>query len=566
MSSEQLLYQLTDVVPITLTSQGIVIRSQLQDPDSSISSSFTHRSRDTATYYEHDSNNCNNSLFSDNLAACFACLETKEEGPKVPRFISYKNILYVEPRTLEWDSNELKLTYVVPNHQNYQLSATKVSINTLNIQVQNCNPDLQQQQQSAKERVTSIIRYILNKSYRHRVMQQPSILVLINPHGGQGKAVKIYNEHIKPILQAAHCKITYQNTEYSGHAYEIARDLDIDQYDIIVCCSGDGIPHEVINGFYQRPDSGVEAFNNVIITQLPCGSGNALTLSTLGGSNHPEVATWLMLKSEPCKMDLMAVTQGTGENMSTKLSFLSQCYGIIADSDIGTEHLRWLGPVRFEIGVLQKVISGATYPCDLYVNYYTYDKYEIKQHVSQYVSSLERRGITSGSDSSNSNGGGNNNDDLLYQVTLKDLKINSPNLDQPVPSTWEMLPSKITENLNILYVGKMPYVSKNAQFFPAALPNDGYMDMIITDSHRTSMVNLSSILLNVESGTHINDDKVVHAKVNAYRLVPRMSAKNHYISIDGESFPFEKFQVEVLPKIMTGLLLNGKFTESALTK
>ena len=63
-----------------------------------------------------------------------------------------------------------------------------------------------------------------------------------------------------------------------------------------------------------------------------------------------------MLKAHKTKLDLMAITQGSEK--ITKLSFLSQCYGIIADSDIGTEHLRWLGPIRFELGVIQKCSRG----------------------------------------------------------------------------------------------------------------------------------------------------------------------------------------------------------------
>ena len=51
----------------------------------------------------------------------------------------------------------------------------------------------------------------------------------------------------------------------------------------------------------------------------------------------------------------------------------------------------------------------------------------------------------------------------------------------------------------------MPFVSADTQF-SCALPNDGSMDMIVTDSNN-SVWKLTSILLAVESGKHIDDEK-----------------------------------------------------------
>ena len=609
MSSEQLLYRQIDVVLATLSSQGVVINNQ---QDSAIQLRKQSKSQLSSPTREHlgeagrgrgeeeEAEESTNGGYFGGISSCigFGPSSVSSHHAPIPKFIAYKCILYVEQKDSTSEghsdgSDEISITYVTPNHPEYSSKATKVTINTINVQIQNFKPLQPKFNGEAK----NLVSHIMNKAYHYPVMQQPRVLVLINPHGGQGKGIKIYNNHIKPILQAARCKITYQETKYSGHATDIARELKLSDYDVVVCCSGDGIPHEVINGLYQRPDKGLEAFNNLIITQLPCGSGNALSLSTLGGSKYPEIATWMMLKSKPSKMDLMAITQKTQDSPSgstTKLSFLSQCYGIIADSDIGTEHLRWLGAIRFEIGVAQKVLTNATYPCDLHVEFWTRDKAAIAQHVEQHLSQSDNKSKTkpknneeaagikstnvaaahvNGSSSDDFNGTTTTSEDhtsnsFLSQVTQENLQLCYPSLDQPLPLTWQTLPNLTTENLNILYVGKMPYVSLDAQFFPAALPNDGYMDMIVTDTHTTSMLSLTSILLNVEQGKHIDDENVLHAKVKAYRCVPRVSNrnKNHYISVDGESFPFEAFQVEILPGVMTGLLQDGKFTETLLTK
>ena len=550
LSSEQLLYRKRDLINVTLASQGIVVGSR-RDQGKQHQQQGHHGQQQRSgevLVSNDDSEELEKADGSGSglLGFCYSCfgkdtLRNSSSEKKIPQFISFKNVLHVETLGSE-ENHEVTLTFVTPNHEDYIKKASKLTIHNIKVQVQNYDPQ--------KHSHDTVANYILNKAYHYKVLQQPSVLVLINPHGGQGHAVKIYNDDIKPILRAARCNITYQETNYSGHATDIARDLNIDEYDVILCCSGDGIPHEVINGFYQRRDNGVAAFNKLIISQLPCGSGNALTLSTLGGSGEAQIATWLMLKSKPSKLDLMTVTQGTGDKQVTKLSFLRQCYGIVADSDIGTEHLRWLGAIRFELGVMQKVFTFAKYPCDLYVEAWTKDKSLIAKHVELHLA--------------NSSNGNNNNE--LRVVTKEDLQLRQPSLDEPVPSHWKTVPQSITDKLNVFYVGNMPYVSADAQFFPAALPDDGHMDMVITDTN-ASILNIVQIMLNVEKGTHVNDENVIHAKVKSYRLVPKLpNPDHHYISVDGESFPVEALQVEVLPSIMTGLLYDGKFTETVLTE
>lgn len=383
---------------------------------------------------------------------------------------------------------------------------------------------------------------IMKLSYEHS-KPLPRILILLNNHGGQGNARKIYQSQILPVLRAAHVDLTYRETEYSKHATDIGREMVIESYDIVACCSGDGVPHEIINGFYERLDR-AEAFARVAITQLPCGSGNALSLSS-HGTSHGGIAALRMLKLKRTKMDVMAVTQGT----ETKLSFLSQAYGAIADSDIGTEHLRWMGPVRFDVGIVHKILTKARFSCDLYVKYSAKDKWAIQEHFKLHKAGTPETLHVSVRSTS-----------LETQNDI--FQLSGPSLEEDVPSDWEQIPYEETKNLSIFYVGKMPYVLSDVQFFPAALPSDGCMDMILTLTE-APFFKMARVLLAVERGGHVHSSDVHHAKITAYRLIPRISSRNHYISVDGESFPFEAFQVEVLPKVLTVLLGDGLFVETS---
>ncbi|ODV80201.1 uncharacterized protein CANTADRAFT_5863 [Suhomyces tanzawaensis NRRL Y-17324] len=463
---------------------------------------------------------------NDDSSGCFYCFNSGTSTQTLS-FISYRDILHASSlETNTSDVHQAEITYVVPVESTVEVR--KIVVHFPEVDLEAAEP---------------IANLILKKAYPEN-NSKPSVLLLINPHGGKGEALHIYQKKILPIFQAANLQFTFKETEYSAHAVEIARELDVDKYDIVACCSGDGIPHEVINGFYQREDKGVTAFNKVAVTQLPCGSGNAMALSSYGSADA-SLCTFEMLKSKRKKLDLMAVTQLIDGSEVTKLSFLTQCLGAVADADIGTENLRWLGPIRFELGCIQKIFSRATYPCDLYVKPVTETKNQITKHYEYHAQ---------------------NPKDHLPLLSKDDFVLNGPKLSEIPSSDWIKLPASQTDNLTLAYVSKLPYVSHEVQFFPAALPDDKAMDMILVDTGSTILEHLA-VLTNTKEGKHALQDKIHHQKISSYRLVPKSKdPENHYLSVDGESFPFQTYQVELIPRALTILLPEGTFVDTHYSK
>ncbi|QID86827.1 sphinganine kinase lcb5 [Saccharomyces pastorianus] len=431
-----------------------------------------------------------------------------------------------------------------------------------------------------------LIEEILKRSYKN-TKRNKSIFVIVNPFGGKGKAKKLFMTKAKPLLLASRCSIEVVYTKYPGHAVEIAREMNIDKYDTIVCASGDGIPHEVMNGLYQRPDH-VKAFNKLAITQIPCGSGNAMSVSC-HWTNNPSYSTLCLIKSVETRIDLMCCSQPSYAREHPKISFLSQTYGLIAETDINTEFIRWMGPARFELGVAFNIIQKKRYPCEIYVKYAAKSKNELKTHYLEYKSkgSLEYQHIamkkhkedrnnynydneydTETEDEDENEDEGEEEEDCpnFYgsvnpstdQITEEDFKIKFP-LDEGVPSDWERLDPNISSNLGIFYTGKMPYVAADTKFFPAALPSDGTIDMVITDA-RTSLTRMAPILLGLDKGSHVLQPEVLHSKILAYKIVPMLA--NGLFSVDGEKFPLEPLQVEVMPRLCKTLLRNGRYVDT----
>ncbi|CAI8493888.1 unnamed protein product [Hanseniaspora opuntiae] len=418
---------------------------------------------------------------------------------------------------------------------------------------------------------------ILFKAFPNPV-ERNRILVIINPNGGKGKAHKIFHSKSKPILLASSkAEIHIKETTYHREAYHFIKNHpNLLRYNIICCASGDGIPHEVLNAIYHRKDRS-KIFQEMVISQIPCGSGNALSLSC-HGTNNASLASLNILKGRVEQVDLMTCQQESYKDnidkiddeevaQNTRVSFLSQAYGIIAESDINTEYLRFIGPSRFEIGVTSQVLRKKKYPCDVMVQFGKPNKHEVKQH---YLENLKQktRDQHSGTGIFDEELNANvytfdgkqefrtlSDNDLLPKYHLSDTDVN----ELPDPS-WCLLDSSITKNLNIFYGGKMPYIAPDTKFFPAAIHNDAFIDLVLSDS-KTSISRMASILLNLDKGHHVIQPEVTHLKVKAFRLIPHVSKT--VLSVDGEKFPLEPLQCEVLPKVCKMVLMEqGGFKET----
>lgn len=209
--------------------------------------------------------------------------------------------------------------------------------------------------------------------------------VLVNPNSGPGGALRKWQSEAKPLFDAARMKLDVVTLTRGGEATDLVEKMDIEKYDTVVACSGDGTPHEIFNGLGKRPDA-ARALRKVAVSHIPCGSGNALALN-LYGSNKPALAALGIIKGIVIPLDLVCITQGPRRI----LSFLSQALGIVAESDLGTENWRWMGAKRFELGMLTRVYQKKCYPFDLAVKVEIEDKEDIKVHYKKYITNIPQK-------------------------------------------------------------------------------------------------------------------------------------------------------------------------------
>ena len=455
--------------------------------------------------------------------------------------IPYFHVLWAE---LPDDRQQLTLRYAAPNSKKDDVRVA-------------CVTAVIDKEQRLKTRTW--IDRLLDRAYG-QVQRRKRVQVLVNPVGGQGKAVGIFEQHVEPIFVAAQCRVDAVHTTYQGHAADLAEKMNLDDHDVVACCSGDGLPHEVFNGLGRRKDAGT-ALRRMAVVQVPCGSGNAMSWNLFGTAN-PSLAAVGIVKGVRTSLDLVSISQA---NRPRLLSFLSQAVGLVADSDLGTDHLRWMGETRFLYGFLTRLLRKHVYPCDIMALIDLDDKDAIRVHYDQALQRLQSKSSSSSSSTSTTTttlvpspehdgkeiDGGQEEEggeEDLLALRYGDINNNLPTTTSTTSDQWTLLPYP---NLGTFYSGNMAYMASDGNFFPAALPRDGYTDMITIDGDISASLALRT-LASVARNSFFNLAHVRYRKVRAYRLVPRPGWSG-FISIDGESIPFAPFQAELLPGLATVL-------------
>lgn len=120
------------------------------------------------------------------------------------------------------------------------------------------------------------------------------LLLIVNPVAGTMKAKNALFT-ITNIFCKADYLVTTLITKHRGHACDIAKSHS-HEYDLVVCCGGDGTLNEVISGVLA---SGIQT----PIGYIPAGSTNDFA-STMGLVSNPSKAAEIIVEGKPHNIDI----------------------------------------------------------------------------------------------------------------------------------------------------------------------------------------------------------------------------------------------------------------------
>ncbi|KAH8177774.1 diacylglycerol kinase catalytic domain-containing protein [Sarocladium implicatum] len=383
----------------------------------------------------------------------------------------------------------------------------------------------------------TFVAAVMSRAYG-RAMRQKRIYVLINPNSGPGNSVRMFENEARSIFEAARMKVDSVVLKKGGEATDIVEKVDIDKYDTIAAVSGDGTPYEIFNGLAKRPDAR-RALAKIAVSHIPGGSGNAKS-NSWNGTNYAGPAALAIVKGIVTPLDLASITQGN----TRTISLLSQAVGIMAEADLMTEDMRWLGNKRFDVGLLKRVFLKKCYPFDLAMKVELEGKDNIKAFYKRHR---------------DTNGARAEWDRVTVDGYAEDDKseglpaLRYGTINDELPQGWELVRY---ENIGNFFAGNLSLVTEKSSFWPAALPSDGCQDMITIEG-TIPIHKAAQALMDTESPNFFDNPNVTYRKVSAYRIIPH--DKTGVISVDGESIPWGPFQLETHRGLGRVLMRDGRF-------
>ena len=186
--------------------------------------------------------------------------------------------------------------------------------------------------------------------------------LIVNPFSGKKKGLDVAKE-VEANLIESKIKVELHITNEPNHAIQIAKNLNLVKGDVVASIGGDGTFCEVITGFMTREDKSHEKFPLALI---PAGTGNSQ-------ANDMEISDYRVgidkiINGNLRKMDVGRTSFMLEGKEGLRYSHNLVGWGLGVDSNILAEKMRFLGPLRYDIGALMSIIRGKVRKAKCYID------------------------------------------------------------------------------------------------------------------------------------------------------------------------------------------------------
>lgn len=273
--------------------------------------------------------------------------------------------------------------------------------------------------------------------------------------------------------------------------------------DGILCTSGDGLFHQVINHIAnRRPNINAmelkRDLERIPIGIIPCGSSNGISASL--GSFSIFSATRRIIESTPRQIDLFEVRQG--ERTYHDMHSFSWA-GIAAYDNLVESRWRWMGMCKHILASVYLLLKNPKF-----------------QGQVEIVPVAE------------------------IDPDIKDRYTDPKKLPK---SETNPLAYCIEGSFSVFTAMNLPYGSTEHLFAPNVRVDDGSADLVVFRNARRMA--LCRLLVSMNDGSHLKIPGVEVYKVQQFKLMPKDS--NPYMTLSGEPIGKEPILLKVHPKLAT---------------
>eukprot|EP00052_Salpingoeca_macrocollata_P022869 m.199798 g.199798 ORF g.199798 m.199798 type:complete len:526 (+) comp21903_c3_seq4:129-1706(+) len=205
---------------------------------------------------------------------------------------------------------------------------------------------------------------------KSKALKKRFFVVIFNPVSGSGKAKKVVQHMVEPLLTLAGVNYETLPTDHRGHATEFVAAMDTKKFTDVLVCGGDGMVSEVVTGLLSRASDRAELGLGIV----PVGTANAM--ATHLDHHHSKNSTQLIgmavlgaIRGEKRRVDVLEVTAQDGTVRHGLSCFGWALSGAIA---LQADNMRWMPgqkSARYDIASLITFIKNWPVVCRALLEY-----------------------------------------------------------------------------------------------------------------------------------------------------------------------------------------------------
>ena len=185
------------------------------------------------------------------------------------------------------------------------------------------------------------------------VPKPSKVHLLVNPYSGRKKGILVGQEAERLLIEAGVIVETH-HSEYAGHFVEIASSLNLSDGDCIAVVGGDGTLSESITGRMRAEPTG-----NPIFAVIPAGTGNSQGTELEISGVDDAVSRILRGRTQAIDLAEVNLRSGNRKDPGPEMTWYSHnlvTWGLGVDSVVLAEKLRWMGPIRYDVGIVMMML------------------------------------------------------------------------------------------------------------------------------------------------------------------------------------------------------------------
>lgn len=197
----------------------------------------------------------------------------------------------------------------------------------------------------------------------------------MNPYGGKQNALSLYEKYAKPIFLLANIDVSVVITQRQNQIFDLVLQQNLELYDGIITCGGDGTFSELFNGIIYKdilktnPNEPLMTdLNNIpkpskTLGIIPAGSTDSIAYCLHGTADIKTCIIQIVL-GQTTGMDISSVSNSSG---ILRFYASALAYGFLGDVQLESENHRWLGPKRYDYSGFKKLIGNRSYDVEIMI-------------------------------------------------------------------------------------------------------------------------------------------------------------------------------------------------------